>query len=309
MTYISQSHTWADATASTQDIITAVKLNGNNDDFINGLKDGTKDINVNEITGNFKGNAPTGIKLKTARDIKLTGDAEATQSFDGSSNITLAASGDKFPVAEAILSCGFPTASQAIMDGIAASLSVTTYEDFAVKWGAIQRSASNNDSTTLGTDIAAYNAAYTGDTISAGQTTTLNAPIGGTRDDFDDFVTVESSNNISITTTMTLEEAPNRLRVNLDLPISSVGALTQNLMPFVYCFGATGYMGDGSGGFTTIDVTTPIYAVSINELSATHLRLEVNFPFKIPTTFATIGNSFSMISMPSKIHILVYKVT
>ena len=70
MTYISQSHTWADPTASTEDVITAVKLNGNNDDFIDGLKDGTKDINCNQITAALTGNSSTSTTI-TSRNLNL----------------------------------------------------------------------------------------------------------------------------------------------------------------------------------------------------------------------------------------------
>jgi len=50
-----------------------------------------KDLNVSKVYGDLIGNADTATKLKTARDLALTGDATATFSgFDGSANISTA---------------------------------------------------------------------------------------------------------------------------------------------------------------------------------------------------------------------------
>ena len=43
----------------------------------------------NSVTGNITGNSATANKLKTARNITLTGDAQGTVSFDGSQNVSI----------------------------------------------------------------------------------------------------------------------------------------------------------------------------------------------------------------------------
>lgn len=302
MVYISQSHTWADPTTSTQDVITAAKLNGNTDDFVSGLSDGTKDINVNQITGALSGNSSTGSALSTARNINITGDEEGTVAFDGSAPVSIATTGEL--LSQGVISLGFTDACQVVMDTLAASLSVTTYEDFVVKWGAIKKACGRNNATALSAAITAYNTAYSSDTISAGQITTLNANVGASPlTNLSDMPVLESSTNMTYES-ISAPVNSSQIKITLNLPISLAGSSTQNLMPFVSCFGSEGYIGDGAGGFTSIDDETKLNIVEIVEYNATHLRLNITFPGRIYDSYFVSNYD----EVPLKIYVLVYKV-
>lgn len=86
MTYIEPYHTWA-----TGEELTPERLNGNANAILDGLTDGTKDLNLNKVTSPLGGNADTATAFETARNITLTGEITGgPTSYDGTGTTAIA---------------------------------------------------------------------------------------------------------------------------------------------------------------------------------------------------------------------------
>jgi|TARA_Y100000034_G_scaffold111696_2_gene145018 hypothetical protein len=301
MGYITQSHTWV-----TDDTITADRLNGNVDDFVDGLSDGTKDLNINQATSDLAGNASTNTLLEDAQNINFidstTGAACGSVAFDGSQNVLASMGAPLYPVAEAILTFGFNNTCQTIMDTMAASLVSTSYELFTYHWEKIQYAATFDlwavGGVSLQDAIDDYNTAFPLDQISAGNETTLLATKAN------EAITTESSNNLSNFAIGTWNSAAGiaggKKYIKMDLD-NSVTTNFLNPMVFANFFGPAGVTGNGAGGTELInDFMCPTYSIQVWPISTLASDLEI----RIISDFSQMYR----FSTPNKLHVLIYNL-
>tara|TARA_R110000824_G_scaffold174378_2_gene352509 strand:- start:6439 stop:7386 length:948 start_codon:yes stop_codon:yes gene_type:complete len=312
MTYISQSHTWADPTASTEDVITAVKLNGNNDDFIDGLKDGTKDINCNQITAALTGNSSTSTTI-TSRNLNLKGDLVASQAFDGSAPVTWGADNVKSPVARAVISYGWSLASQAIMDTKAAAVTAPLYDEFSWYVNNFIYLCMQNKQTELHDLIVnGYNVTFASDPLSITDIIRLTGNLGPPHSDPNFLATLESATNIqfhSSGTKLDYEESPTRLTSWLSL--TNLGDMSQRFQIVTTSFCAAGCIPDAASSNVHVqEKEIPLCTSTFDE--GGYPVIEINIPLKIPNNYVSNSsypyfNYLNLFYTPYLIHITVYK--
>ena len=312
MTYISQSHTWVDPTPSTEDVVTAAKLNGNNDDFIDGLKDGTKDINCNQITAALTGNSDTSTTI-TSRNLNLTGNLLGSDAFDGSADIEFIADNVSRPIASAGISYGWSKANQAIMDAKGATNS-SDYNIFTHHWNVILYFCMKNDVTNVNTLITYYNIAFPGDPITSGERATIVSKLGSTKNDFSNFVTLETTyHNIQVHSApyyLKFEESPNRLTSWWSLDLYQAES-SQRYQIITTSMCAAGCIHDGVSALQHIQEKDIRSCTSTFDEGALP-TIEINFPLKYPTNFVAVGgvavtDYIDFFDVPYLVNIMVYK--